>query len=89
MSTNSIFITGDTHMDHDIAKLKRFAQEGGKDLTKNDYVIICGDFGLLWNFRETGEYMPSNFADAHWTRRERELYDFYDRLPWTTLFVDG
>lgn len=76
-------------MDHDIAKLKRFAQEGGKNLTKNDYVIICGDFGLLWNYKETGEYMSSNPADAHWTRRERELYDFYNELPWTTLWVDG
>lgn len=84
-----IFCTGDTHQGHDIAKLKYFAQEGGKELTKDDYVIICGDFGLLWNYQETGEYMPSNPADAHWTRRERELYDWYNELPWTTLWVDG
>ena len=84
-----IFVTGDTHQSHDIFKLQDFAETDGKDLTKNDYVIVCGDFGLLWNYQETGEYMSSNPADAHWTRRERELYDWYNELPWTTLWVDG
>ena len=43
-----IFITGDTHGEIDIAKLnsKNFPQ--GNDLTKNDYVIILGDFGFIW-----------------------------------------
>jgi len=44
-----IFITGDTHIPYDIGKLstKRFSQQ--KLLAKNDYVIICGDFGGVWN----------------------------------------
>ena len=43
-----IFVTGDTHGQHDFAKLRFFANEiniAGKD----DYLIITGDFGAVWN----------------------------------------
>lgn len=42
-----IYVTGDTHGVIDIGKLgfKNFPE--GKNLTKNDYVIICGDFGFV------------------------------------------
>lgn len=43
-----IFVTGDTHGLQDFNKLHIFAGENNK-LTKNDYVIIAGDFGALWN----------------------------------------
>lgn len=43
-----IFVTGDTHGDVDFAKLLRFAREQ-PNLTKNDYVIIAGDFGGVWD----------------------------------------
>lgn len=39
-----IFVTGDTHRDTDFAKLLWFTREH-PNLTKNDYVIIAGDFG--------------------------------------------
>ncbi len=42
-----IYVTGDTHGDHDFAKLAIFA-ENHAGLTKNDYVIIAGDFGGIW-----------------------------------------
>mgnify|MGYP002975395777 CR=1 FL=1 len=44
-----IYVTGDTHANIDIAKLNttKFPQQ--KELTKNDFVIICGDFGLCWD----------------------------------------
>lgn len=44
-----IFVTGDTHGGLDIKKLssKNFKEQ--KSLTKEDYVIICGDFGLTWD----------------------------------------
>ncbi len=40
-----IYITGDTHIPVDISKLytKRFPAQ--KDLSKNDYLIICSDLG--------------------------------------------
>ena len=42
-----IYVTGDTHGQHDFAKLLDFA-ENNPQLTKNDYVIIAGDFGGVW-----------------------------------------
>ena len=68
----SIFVTGDIHASYDIAKLSDscFDTTG---LTKNDYVIICGDFGLVWN---------NSASEQYWLR-------WLDARPFTTLFVDG
>ena len=51
-----IYITGDTHIPTDIGKLssKRFPEQ--KNLTKNDYVIICGDFGGVWDESNEEKY---------------------------------
>lgn len=43
-----IYITGDTHCPFDISKLKPHHFPEGQILTKEDYVIICGDFGAVW-----------------------------------------
>lgn len=68
-----IYITGDTHIPIDIEKLnsKKFPQQ--KELTKNDYVIICGDFGGVWS---------GNSKDDYWL-------DWLESKNFTTLFVDG
>lgn len=68
-----IFITGDTHIPVDITKLgsKNFPIQ--KELTKNDFVIICGDFGGVWN----------NDSEEMYWRKWLESKNF------TTLFVDG
>ena len=68
----SIFVTGDIHASYDIAKLSEscFDTTG---LTKDDYVIICGDFGLVWN---------NSASEQYWLR-------WLDARPFTTLFVDG
>ncbi len=42
-----IYVTGDTHGLIDFDKLFFFALQRPK-LTKQDYVIICGDFGGVW-----------------------------------------
>lgn len=67
-----IFVTGDTHGTIDLRKLgsKWFS---AKRLTKRDYVIVCGDFGLVWK------------GDA----TERWWLDWLEKKPFTTLFVDG
>ena len=44
----SIYVTGDTHHDLDIGKLNKKNFPTQKSMTKNDYVIICGDFGGVW-----------------------------------------
>ncbi len=40
---NQIFFTGDIHGSIDIQKLNATNFPEGKNLTKDDYVIICGD----------------------------------------------
>ena len=69
-----IFITGDTHGSYDMTKLSRRHFQEGKTLTKNDYVIICGDFGCVWG----GELEKS---DKWWQ-------NWLDEQPWT-LWIDG
>ena len=39
-----VFITGDTHGDY-----SRFQQTKMKKLSKGDTLIICGDFGFIWD----------------------------------------
>ena len=68
----SIFVTGDIHASYDIAKLSESCFDTA-GLTKDDYVIICGDFGLVWN---------NSASEQYWLR-------WLDARPFTTLFVDG
>ena len=44
-----IFITGDTHGNIDIKKLNSRMFPEQKTLAKSDFVIIAGDFGLIWD----------------------------------------
>lgn len=43
-----IYVTGDTHGDIDFLKLHIFA-ENHPELSRDDYVIIAGDFGGIWS----------------------------------------
>ena len=43
----AIFITGDTH--GDFSRLLPAAFHEQRDLTKEDYLILCGDFGGVWD----------------------------------------
>ena len=47
-----IYITGDTHGDIDFNKLLQLKE---KNLSYNDYLIICGDAGICWS-KQTFEY---------------------------------
>lgn len=68
-----IYVTGDIHAHIDIGKLntQRFPQQ--KSLTKSDYLIVCGDFGLVWD---------NSKNDLYWR-------DWLSDKPFTTLWVDG
>lgn len=69
-------ITGDVHGHIDIGKLSSNNFPEGKDLTKKDYLIVCGDFGLVWDW------------DVQ-SKQEKYWIDWLTDKPWTTLFVDG
>ena len=49
------------------------------ELTKEDYIIICGDFGLCWAKDKTFEYHCKNFAEKPytilWVQGNHENYD--------------
>ena len=42
-----IYITGDCHNNFERFNTRNFPEQ--KEMTKDDYVIICGDFGGVWN----------------------------------------
>lgn len=67
-----IYITGDTH-----GEFQRFSIKNQKKqhllLTKEDYIIVCGDFGLLWEENKKLSY------DLKWL----------SNLPFTLLWIAG
>ena len=67
----AIFITGDTH--GDFSRLQPAAFHEQRNLTKDDCLIICGDFGGVWNGSDT----------------EQRWLDWLEDRPFTTLFVSG
>ena len=69
-----IYITGDCHSDFRRFSTKIFTEQ--KEMSKDDYVIICGDFGGVWDKdRESS--------------REKYNLDWLDSKSFTTLFIDG
>lgn len=66
-----IYATGDTHGNFQRFDAKYFPEQAG--MTKDDYMIICGDFGGVWD--------NSN--------KEKQRLDWLEALPFTTLFVSG
>lgn len=69
-----IYITGDCHGDMKRFTSKNFPEQ--KEMTKDDYVIILGDFGLIWDYKCESEY-------------EKHELDLLNNRPFTTLFIDG
>ena len=45
----SVWVTGDVHGSIDIGKLSGRRWPEGKGLTRDDLLIVCGDFGMPWN----------------------------------------
>lgn len=74
-----IFVTGDTHGGEgyngisDMSKLNTREFPVQKELTKKDYLIICGDCGIVFY---------GNKADKYWI-------NWLENKRFTTLFVDG
>ena len=66
-----LYITGDTHGRNDVLKLRHNITL--PTLNKEDFLIIAGDFGGVW--------------DGKW--QDRIVQNFYDEQPYTTLFIDG
>lgn len=68
-----IFLTGDTHIPIDVEKFNTRSFPEQKTLTKDDFIIVLGDFGLLW--KKDKEYL--------WWKK------WLENKPFTTLWLDG
>ncbi len=63
-----VYITGDTHGD-----FSRFTSPAARRLKKGDTLIVCGDFGFIWDGG----------------KREAAQLKKIGKLPYTVLFLDG
>lgn len=72
-----IYVTGDAHGRFNKFNKTRFPQQWNMD--KDDYVIICGDFGLVWDLMCEGKK----------SKEETWWLNWLENLPFTLLFVDG
>lgn len=69
-----VYITGDCHGNFERFDVDIFPEQ--LEMTKNDYVIICGDFGGIWDRDSSRE-------------KETKVLDELENKSFTTLFVDG
>ena len=72
-----IYITGDTHSDFRRFSRNIFPEQ--KEMTKDDYVIIAGDFGGVWYGLEDSAHLKA----------EQYNLDELDQRSFTTLFIPG
>ena len=63
-----IYVTGDMHGEQD-----RFSDPKLKKLKRGDYLIVCGDFGFIWDG----------------SAAERAFIRKLSKKKYTTLFIDG
>jgi len=70
---NTTYLTGDTHGNFDTRKLDKIACD--KKLTRDDVLIIAGDWGVLWKDTPDGT--------------EKQLLEWYGKFKCTVLIVDG
>ncbi len=86
-----IYITGDIHNNIDFDKLEFFKQF--IQPTKNDVLIIAGDFGIPWTHEKTLAKMVPNYKNnLMWVEcinNDSMLIEFLNQFPCKILFVDG
>ena len=85
----AIYVTGDTHgsqshgmysIDGFMHRLNTTSFPEQKELGKEDYVIICGDFGGVW---DVDRFRVRESAS------EKAGLDWLEQKPFTTLFIPG
>ena len=78
-----IWITGDTHGDW-VHRLNKDSFPEQKEMTKNDYVIICGDFGI-WNDNSQQRWNLQWLEERNFTTLfvdgNHENYDLLNTYP--------
>lgn len=46
----AVFLTGDLHGGFDMDKLRPESWPEGQGLSRDDFLIVCGDFSFPWGF---------------------------------------
>lgn len=82
---SKIFITGDTHKNIDIQKLNTTLFPEQKKLTKEDYLIITGDFGMVWDDSKEDLYLRKQLNNRNfttlWVDGNHENFDLIEKYP--------
>lgn len=77
-----IFVTGDTHGRYNRFAIDAFPEQ--KQMSKSDYVIICGDFGF-WNPSKEQDYwfdwLESKSFTTLFVDGNHEQYDILNSMP--------
>jgi len=80
-----IYITGDTHIPIDISKLNTTNFPQQKLLDKDDYVIICGDFGGVWDNSKEELFWRKWLLEKNFTTifcdGNHENFDLLNKFP--------
>ena len=98
-----IYITGDTHGPTPIGlrsvdgfgrRLNKKSFPEQKEMTRDDFVLICGDFGGIWNYDSRYDDTHSAFKDKivleHGeSKAEKYWLDWLGKKTFTLLFCDG
>ncbi len=86
-----VFVTGDTHRLMDIVKIDQFDRKVGNELTRDDYLIILGDFGGIWTGRDIwGRHFPKDvYQAAGMQNYDKYPRKYWEKKPYTVLFLDG
>ena len=63
-----VYVTGDTHADK-----SRFSKNNLKDLQPGDTLIVCGDFGFVWEA----------------TKKEKDFLKWLGTRKFNVCFIDG
>lgn len=98
-----IYITGDTHgpvklgprsVDGYADRFNTANFPEQKQMTRDDYVIVCGDFGGVWNYDSRYAPAGTGFREktglAHGESKEEKYWlDWLQEKDFTLLFCDG
>ena len=85
----AFFVTGDTHgsQSYDLYGIDGFMRRFGttafpeqRGMSKDDYVLILGDFGGVWHTERTA---------VRESPEEKNALDWLEQKPFTTLFIPG
>ena len=84
---SKLYITGDTHADITWQKLNTISFPEQKDLTKEDYILICGDWGGIWDGGRTDKYIQKTYDSRNfttlWIDGNHENFDLLEKYPVT------